>query len=101
MARVYLTSTATGNPLNKTTFLFNTFISEIIYKNDETITQATLNATTSGSGTPIFYLSADAGFNFEVVTSGIIHIFENTGEDVKCKITGADVNITKYEVIIA
>lgn len=77
-----------------------TIESEIIYKNAETITSATLTAIYTGSGTLTFYLSADGGTNFEEVTSGTQHTFTNTGEELKYKIVGKDITLTKLEVSV-
>lgn len=55
--------------------------STAIYKNQETIISATMNVTSSGS--LAYELSADGGSNWESVTSGQLHNFSNTGQELK------------------
>jgi len=54
--------------------------------NNGTITQAIITPTIS-SGTFTLELSADGGSNFETVTSGVLHLFTNTGTDLRFRIT--------------
>ncbi|MFA5927045.1 MAG: YCF48-related protein [Patescibacteria group bacterium] len=50
----------------------------------ETITVATMTATTTLNGQSVaYYLSADGGSNWESVTSGESHSFTNTGSDLR------------------
>lgn len=69
-----------------------------IYKNQETITSATLTATETGSGSLTYFMSADTGSNFETVTNGEEHEFTNTGQDLRFKATGSDKAITKIDI---
>ncbi|MHA1737867.1 MAG: hypothetical protein ACTSWD_04720 [Candidatus Heimdallarchaeota archaeon] len=97
MAAIYLTDTATGNPLNQTTLDFLTAVSSSVDYNNGIITQATLTATFTGD-TPTFYMSADGGDNWEEVTSGVAHTFVNTGTDLRWKAEGAGTTITKVKI---
>lgn len=66
--------------------------------NNGTISTATMEVTIS-SGTPVLYLSADGGSNWESVTSGTPHTFTNTGTDLRWKITSAgSTTLTKIEI---
>ncbi len=59
-------------------------ISTSIDYNNGTITQAKLTST-ENSGSFDYYLSADGGSNWESVTSGSLHEFTNTGNDLRWK----------------
>ena len=75
--------------------------SSAVWMNNETITNAKLNASETKEGTDIilFYLSADNGSNFEKVTNGTLHYFTNTGTKLKWKarLTGYAGNSTYFE----
>ncbi len=75
-----------------------TALSTSIYKNNETVSSATLTATETGSGSLTYYLSADTGSNWETVTNGEEHTFTNTGQDLRWKASGSDKTITKMKV---
>ena len=68
--------------------------------NNSTITQATATFTESGAGTPTFYLSADGGSNWEVVTSGTAHAFTNTGTSLMWRVDSAGNTTTVTKVVI-
>lgn len=65
--------------------------------NNGIITQAKLTSTHSGAGDVTFYMSAD-GTNFESITNGNIHIFSNTGTDLRWKAEGSEIVITKIKI---
>lgn len=65
--------------------------------NHGTITQATLTATLTGN-TPTFYMTADGGSNWEIVISGVLHIFTNTGVDLRWKVEGSGTTITNIKI---
>lgn len=54
--------------------------------NNDTITQAKLTST-EVSGSFTYELSANGGSNWETVTSGVLHIFTNTGTDLRFRAT--------------
>ena len=64
--------------------------------NNGTITTAKLTATFTG-GTPTLSMSAD-GSNFETVTSGVAHVFTNTGTDLRWKAEGEGITITEIKI---
>lgn len=54
----------------------------------ETITAATLTATQLLSGgTASYEMTANGGLNWEAVTSGVEHVFTNTGSDLRWRVT--------------
>lgn len=59
--------------------------SEIDFSNGE-ITQAKLTST-EVSGSFDYEFTADGGSNWEAVTSGVLHIFTDTGQDLRFRIT--------------
>jgi len=62
-----------------------------------TITRAILVASNDNSGTHAFYLSADNGVNYELVTLNKAHIFTNTGTQLMVKIiTTANSSVDRY-----
>ena len=65
--------------------------------NNGTITTAKLTATYTGA-VPTFYMSADGGNNFEVVTDGVAHTFTNTGTDLRWKVEGSGTTITEIKI---
>ncbi|MCH7561597.1 MAG: hypothetical protein IIC67_09595 [Thaumarchaeota archaeon] len=67
---------------------------------NSTISVATATFTESGAGTPTFYLSADGGSNWEIVTSGVAHTFSNTGTSLKWRIDSAGDTTTVTKVVI-
>lgn len=69
-----------------------------IYKNSENIIKATLSATTTGSGSLQFQMSANAGSNWENCTSGVVHNFTNTGTDLRWRATGSNMYIQSVEI---
>jgi len=68
-----------------------TYQSGLLETASSTITNAILTLNEALKGSNVFYLSADNGVNFEVVTLNQIHNFTNTGTQLKLKIvnTGA------------
>jgi len=93
-------STATWDGSGSITFDTTSQIalSTAIFKNNETISSATLTATATGSGSLTYYLSADGGNNWENVTNETEHTFTNTGKDLRWKASGSDKVITKIEI---
>lgn len=75
----------------------NVAASTSIDLNNGIITTAKLTITYTGN-TPILYMSADDGNNWEVVTSGVAHIFTNTGQDLRWKAEGLGTIITNLVV---
>jgi len=69
----------------------------IVYKNNQAITSAKLTATTTGSGSIGFFMSAD-GTNYEAVSSGVSHTFTNTGSELYWRATGSGISITSLEI---
>jgi len=65
--------------------------------NNGIITTAKLTATES-VGTGTYYLSADGGVNWELVTNGTTHTFTNTGTDLRWKAKGNSVTITRLVI---
>jgi len=65
--------------------------------NNGIITTAKLTATES-VGTGTYYLSADGGVNWELVTNGTTHTFTNTGTDLRWKAKGNAVTITRLVI---
>jgi len=65
-----------------------------IYLNNETLSSATLTITDGGNIIP--YLSADAGSNWEQVTSGTEHTFTNQGNDLRFKLSASATTSTSY-----
>ena len=74
----------------------------VVYTDNKTIVAATVNVEYNGTGSFTVYLSADNGANWEEVTLGERHIFNNTGQKLKWRIVGSNVEITsltiQYEV---
>ena len=77
--------------------------STVIYKNDETISQATLSPVfESGSDNISSYISADTGVTFTQVTNSVLSSIDIPGEEVIYKLVATgNAEITKLEVIIA
>ena len=94
MARVYLTSTATGNPLNQTTLYSLNAQSKAISYNNGAINFAKITLTYTGNAPDNIYLTAD-GVNWESVTNGTLHTFTNTGTDLRWKVDASGTTITK------
>lgn len=76
--------------------------SKIIYKNKETISNATITPTfLSGEGNLSSYISSDNGVTFTQVTNRISSSIGTPGEDVIYKLVATgSVEITKLEVIV-
>lgn len=62
----------------------STLDSLLVHNSTDTITEATLTADDliPAGATVTYYMSVDNGANFEVVTSGTVHEFTNTGTEV-------------------
>jgi len=72
-------------------YISHTAESASIDYNNGTITQARMTITVSATDvyTIDMYLSADGGLNWETVVNGAIHLFNNTGTDLRWKITAS------------
>lgn len=79
-----------------------TLISEVIYQNEETISNATLSPTyISGDGNISSFISSDNGISFNLVTQNVLSSISVPGEKVKYKLVASgNAEITKMEVII-
>lgn len=67
------------------------------YMDETTITQVILTATYTGN--LAFYASANGGTDWEVVTSGTLYTFTNTGSELKWKAVSTGVSqLTKLEI---
>ena len=77
--------------------VFKTQQSKSIDYNNGTITQARMKVTYTGNGNIALYLTAD-GVNWEEVTNNVLYFFTNTGTDLRWKIEGSGVTITKIEI---
>jgi len=64
-----------------------------IFLNSATVYNAKVIATGTNLSSAVFYVSADAGVNFETATNNESHSFTNLGKDLRLKIT-ADGNVT-------
>lgn len=53
-----------------------------------TIAEAFLSVDITDSGSTTFEMSADGGSNWETVSNNAIHVFSNTGSDLRVRITG-------------
>jgi hypothetical protein len=53
-----------------------------------TIDEAFLSVDIDDSGATVFELSADGGSNWEVTGNNAVHLFSNTGSDLRIRITG-------------
>jgi hypothetical protein len=53
-----------------------------------TIDEAFLSVDITDGGATVFEMSADGGSNWEVVSNNAVHLFANTGSDLRVRITG-------------
>jgi len=72
-------------------------ISNSIFLNEETIFKATFTVEGTNTSDGDYYLSADGGVNWEVVTLNTQHTFTNTGQDLRFKIgNGEDLSVASF-----
>jgi hypothetical protein len=65
-----------------------------------TIDEAFLSVDMDDTGATLFYMSADGGANWEAVSNNAIHIFANTGSDLRMSIIGGGTGeIRSYAVM--
>lgn len=69
--------------------------------NNGTIVMCTLAVTGSGAGTPVYYLSANGGTNWETATNNAIHTFTNTGTDLRFRVDVAGGTYTITQIILS
>lgn len=99
---INLSSTATISGETTTFTTGEYLLSKIIYKDEETISNVTVNPTfVSGSGNLSSYISADNGVSFTQVTNGVSSTIDTPGEDVLYKFVAiGNAEINKLEVVV-